>query len=319
MARVNIVIPNYKGRDYLIPCLDSLKEQTFKDMHVIVVDDGSDDDELENALSSYDIELVLKEKNEGFSATVNTGIKLSMDSEYVILLNNDTVVEKDYVEKMVEAMDGRNEIFSAQSKMVSLYNKDKMDSAGDYYCILGWAYNKGKDKSVNNYNKEKKIFSACAGSAIYRVSTLKETGLFDEAHFAYLEDVDIGYRARLMGYKNIYAPKAVCYHAGSGFSGSRHNAFKVKLSSRNNIYLLHKNMNLFWRIVNICPLSLGVLIKYLFFIRKGLGKDYIAGVKEGFALYNKNKDKKVKYAPAVFGRSIIINFWLVISTFGLLG
>lgn len=319
MARVNIVIPNYKGRDYLFSCLDSLKEQTFKDMHVIVVDDGSDDDELENALSSYDIELVLKEKNEGFSATVNTGIRLSMDSEYVILLNNDTVVEKDYVEKMVEAMDGRNEIFSAQSKMVSLYNKDKMDSAGDYYCILGWAYNKGKDKSVNNYNKEKKIFSACAGSAIYRVSILKETGLFDEAHFAYLEDVDIGYRARLMGYKNIYAPKAVCYHAGSGFSGSRHNAFKVKLSSRNNIYLLHKNMNLFWRIVNICPLSLGVLIKYLFFIRKGLGKDYITGVKEGFALYNKNKDKKVKYAPAVFGRSIIINFWLVISTFGLLG
>ena len=319
MARVNIVIPNYKGRDYLFSCLDSLKEQTFKDMHVIVVDDGSNDDELENALSSYDIELVLKEKNEGFSATVNAGINLSMDSEYVILLNNDTVVEKDYVEKMVEAMDGRNEIFSAQSKMVSLYNKDKMDSAGDYYCILGWAYNKGKDKSVNNYNKEKKIFSACAGSAIYRVSILKETGLFDEAHFAYLEDVDIGYRARLMGYKNIYAPKAVCYHAGSGFSGSRHNAFKVKLSSRNNIYLLHKNMNLFWRIVNICPLSLGVLIKYLFFIRKGLGKDYITGVKEGFALYNKNKDKKVKYAPAVFGRSIIINFWLVISTFGLLG
>jgi GT2 family glycosyltransferase len=288
-------------------------------MHVIVVDDGSNDDELENALSSYDIELVLKEKNEGFSATVNAGIRLSMDSEYVILLNNDTVVEKDYVEKMVEAMDGRNEIFSAQSKMVSLYNKDKMDSAGDYYCILGWAYNKGKDKSVNNYNKEKKIFSACAGSAIYRVSTLKETGLFDEAHFAYLEDVDIGYRARLMGYKNIYAPKAVCYHAGSGFSGSRHNAFKVKLSSRNNIYLLHKNMNLFWRIVNICPLSLGVLIKYLFFIRKGLGKEYIAGVKEGFALYDKNKGKRVKYAPAVFGRSIIINFWLVISTFGLLG
>ena len=319
MARVNIVIPNYKGRDYLFSCLDSLKEQTFKDMHVIVVDDGSNDDELENALSSYDIELVLKEKNEGFSATVNAGIKLSMDSEYVILLNNDTVVEKDYVEKMVEAMDGRNEIFSAQSKMVSLYNKDKMDSAGDYYCILGWAYNKGKDKSVNNYNKEKKIFSACAGSAIYRVSTLNETGLFDEAHFAYLEDVDIGYRARLMGYKNIYAPKAVCYHAGSGFSGSRHNAFKVKLSSRNNIYLLHKNMNLFWRIVNICPLSLGVLIKYLFFIRKGLGKEYIAGVKEGFALYDKNKDKRVKYTPAVLGRSIIINFWLVISTFGLLG
>ena len=81
MARVNIVIPNYKGRDYLIPCLDSLKEQTFKDMHVIVVDDGSNDAELENALSSYDIELVLKEKNEGFSATVNAGIRLPWISE----------------------------------------------------------------------------------------------------------------------------------------------------------------------------------------------------------------------------------------------
>ena len=78
-------------------------------------------------------------------------------------------------------------------------------------------------------------------------------------------------------------------------------------------------MNLFWRIMNICPLTLGVIIKYLFFVRKGLGKDYMAGVKEGFALYKKNKDKKVKYDLATFGRSILINIWLVFSTFGLLG
>ncbi len=86
---------------------------------------------------------------------------------------------------------------------------------------------------------------------MYRVEYLKETGLFDEAHFAYLEDVDIGYRARIAGYWNVTEPGAVVYHAGSGSTGSRYNTFKIRHSSRNNVYLIYKNMPLLQLLLNL--------------------------------------------------------------------
>lgn len=96
-------------------------------------------------------------------------------------------------------------------------------------------------------------------------------GYFDENHFAYLEDIDIGYRARIFGYQNGYCPDAIVYHAGSGASGSRYNAFKVDLSSRNSIYLIYKNMPLLQLILNLPFLLLGFLVKTLFFIKRDLG------------------------------------------------
>ena len=101
--------------------------------------------------------------------------------------------------------------------------------------------------------------------------------------FAYLEDIDVGYRAKIYGYKNIYCPTALVYHVGSGTSGSKYNSFKVKLSARNNIYLNYKNMPFLQLILNFIPLFLGCVVKYLFFMHKGFGKDYACGIKEGLS------------------------------------
>ena len=109
---------------------------------------------------------------------------------------------------------------------------------------------------------------------MYRKDYLERTGLFDEAHFAYLEDVDLGYRARIAGFYNVMEPAAVVYHAGSGFSGSRYNAFKISHSSRNNVYLIYKNMPLFQLVLNAPFLLAGFGIKILFFARKGFGGIY---------------------------------------------
>ena len=132
--------------------------------------------------------------------------------------------------------------FSMEAKMIQMREPEKLDGAGDYYCLLGWAFARGKDQPVEKYQKCDRIFSACAGAAIYRKELLEKIGLFDEAHFAYLEDVDVGYRANLYGYRNLFAPDAAVYHAGSAVSGSRHNPFKVELTARNNLYLIYKNM-----------------------------------------------------------------------------
>jgi GT2 family glycosyltransferase len=130
-----------------------------------------------------------------------------------------------------------------------MYDPTRLDDAGDYYCALGWAFARGKGESSELYDREETVFACCGAAAIYRRDVLEKIGLFDERHFAYLEDMDIGYRAQIHGYVNRYIPSAVVYHAGSGTSGSRHNAFKVRLSARNSVWLVRKNMPLWQRIV----------------------------------------------------------------------
>ena len=129
--------------------------------------------------------------------------------------------------------------------MIRYSERDKIDDAGDEYTILGWAYKRGDGATVNKYNKSERVFSSCAGAAIYRRKLFEEIGYFDEAFFAYMEDVDISYRANIHGYKNIYCRDALVYHIGSATSGSKYNNFKVRLAARNNIYVILKNMPFF--------------------------------------------------------------------------
>ena len=111
--------------------------------------------------------------------------------------------------------------------------------------------------------------------------------------------MDIGYRAQIFGLKNVTEPAAVVYHAGSGSTGSRYNAFKVTHSSRNNIYLIYKNMPLLQIILNLPFLVAGFLVKFLFFAVKGMGKEYAAGIKNGFSISMKNKKVpfRMKHLP----------------------
>ena len=182
----------------------------------------------------------------------------------MILLNNDTVIRENYVGYLLRAIKNAPDIFSVEPKMIQYHDQSRIDSAGTYYNALGWAFAYGKDKSVEKYNTPRKIFAACAGAAIYRKEVFDKIGLFDEKHFAYLEDIDVGYRARIAGYENRYEPKAEVIHVGSAASGTRYNEFKIKISSRNNVYLLYKNMPFGQKILNSPFLFLGFLTKYMF-------------------------------------------------------
>lgn len=292
MREVSIVIPNYNGKHFLADCLHAVFAQNIENQEVIVVDNGSTDGSLEYLKTFPGVRVIALDKNYGFCRAVNEGIKAS-DSEYVILLNNDTEVAKDFAKELLDAIKSDERIFSCSSKMIQFHDRERMDDAGDYYCALGWAFGRGKGAPVENYEMSSDVFAACAGAAIYRKNILESLGYFDEAHFAYLEDIDIGYRARIYGYRNVYAPKAVVYHVGSGSSGSAHNAFKVRLSSRNNIYLAYKNMPFLQIIVNSPFLLLGHAVKLVFFLKKGLGNEYIQGVKDGFTLCK--REKKVRF------------------------
>lgn len=309
MREVSIVIPNYNGKHFLENCLKAVFAQDIKDQEVIVVDNGSSDGSLEYLQTFPQVRTIVLDRNYGFCKAVNEGIKAA-DSEYVILLNNDTEVNEKFASELLRAVKSDEKIFSCSSKMVQFYDRERMDDAGDYYCALGWAFGRGKNAPVRQYETPAEIFASCAGAAIYRKKMLEELGYFDEEHFAYLEDIDIGYRARIFGYKNVYAPKAVVYHVGSGFSGSAHNAFKVKLSSKNSVYMAYKNMPFLQIILNSPFLFMGFMIKWLFFVKKGLGKEYAAGIRAGISLCKKEKKVRFQWKNLPNYVNIQLELWL---------
>ncbi len=291
---VTIIIPNYNGYAYLADCLEALRPQMNDKVHVLVVDNGSTDESVAYLQGNDDVDTVFLSENTGFCGAVNAGIKAA-NTKYIILLNNDTKVLPGYVNALVQTMEQDDSIFSGSARMLQMHAPDLIDDAGDEYCALGWAFSRGKGKSAAAYDVSTEVFAACGGASIYRREVFEKIGYFDELHFAYLEDIDIGYRARIYGYRNVYVPEAKVLHVGSGFSGSRHNAFKVRLSSRNSILLPWKNMPFIQMVLNAPFLVLGYLTKYIFFVRKGLGKEYRQGISEGFRLCKKpeNRARKV--------------------------
>lgn len=282
MNEVTIVIPNYNGIAYLKDCLASLRQDGLDHpAHIIVVDNGSEDGSPVWIQQHYpEIELIALKKNTGFCKAVNLGIHRSK-TPYVILLNNDTKVKTGFTRALVEAISRSPKIFSVSAKMLDMKQEGLLDNAGDLYCALGWAYARGKGKPAGAYDDPAEIFSACGGAAIYRRSVFAKIGYFDEAHFAYLEDVDMGWRARIFGYRNLYEPRAEVLHAGSAASGSRYNSFKTGLSSANNVYLIGKNMPVVQIILNLPFLLTGFFVKAVFFAAKGMGGIYLAGCFKG--------------------------------------
>lgn len=339
LKKTTVVIPNYNGIRYLEKCLLSLLEieteaQSDFLFDILVVDNGSDDgseqitDRLRERMESEAaksgsgqerdaypaLRQIRFEHNTGFCGAVNAGIR-SAKTPYVLLLNNDTEVRQGFVRKLTEAIEEESRAFSVSAKMLSMKEPDRVDDAGDYYCALGWAFARGKGKAAAAYSKKTEVFAACAGAAIYRRELLLQLGCFDENHFAYLEDIDLAYRARIYGCRNLYCPEAEVLHAGSATTGSAHNPFKVRLSARNSVYLVYKNMPLFQLLLNLPFLAAGHLIKYFYFVKKGLGGDYRRGFWQGILLScsKEGRAHKVKFSVKNVGNYIKIQMALWVN------
>jgi len=236
--------------------------------------------------------LALKE-NTGFCGAVNEGIRRA-DTPYVILLNNDTEVLPEFVEELLAAIKKSDRIFSAGAMMIDYHDRGRIDNAGDYYTAFGWAVARGKGKPLADFNRPCRVFSCCGGAVIYRTGLLREMGPFDERHFAYLEDVDMGYRAKIHGYINCYAPGARVYHVGSATTGTRYNEKKVFLAARNSMYLIYKNMPFLQLLINLPLILSGILIKSLFFLKKGFAGEYLKGI--GAGITGCRACKKVRFS-----------------------
>jgi GT2 family glycosyltransferase len=233
--RVSVIIPSWNGAVLLASALESLNRQTFVDFEVVVVDNGSSDGTVEMLGRAHPAaRLVELGENRGFAAAVNSGISAAL-GDIIVLMNNDTEAEPGWLEALVRAIDESPRAGSIASRMLAFSDPGRIDSAGVQFGLYASQIGEGAPDGAW-FDEPREVFAACAGAAAYRRRALDEVGGFDERYFAYFEDVDIGARLQLAGWRCMYAPGAVIRHHGSATS-NRVPGRKFYLLMRNSLIL----------------------------------------------------------------------------------
>lgn len=237
--RVSIIIPTWNGRHHLDSCLSSLRNQTFTDFETILVDNNSSDGSQEYVKAAYpEVRLLELEENKGFTGGCNAGLEVSL-GEYIVLLNNDTETEASWLSVLVEAFDQNPEAGILATRIMLYDRRDRFHSAGDSYSIDGIPENRGVwQDDLGQFDEEEEVFSACGAAAAYRRSMIEEIGFLDDDFYFSCEDVDMGWRAHLAGWKVVYLPRAVVYHKLKATGGSVTGSY---YDGRNFLYLIWKN------------------------------------------------------------------------------
>lgn len=245
---VTVIIVNWNGCDYLGETLSLLSQQSLAPTRILVVDNGSTDGSANQIQHLPDVEVVFTGSNLGFAKANNLALR-ECDTEFVALLNPDAFPNSDWLEKLMAAARLYPGVDSFGSRLMIHGKEDILDGIGDVYHLSGLIWRDGHGRAINAGDAiPKDIFSACAGAALYRRDTFLEVGGFDEDYFCYVEDVDLGFRLRLAGYRSMYIPDSVVYHVGSASTGGQHSDFAVYHGHRNLVWTFVKNMPgiLFW-------------------------------------------------------------------------
>ncbi len=210
-SKVSVIVLNWNGIHYTVPCIESLKKQSYKDFELIVVDNGSTkDDSVETLKKIKGIKLVLNSSNLGFAGGNNSGVKAASATKYIALLNNDAVVPNNWLKEMVAAMDSNPELGEAMSKVYNKYS-EKDYHFGSYGTTTHLLFITLYDFEVSEKNYVP-IFSSSGGAMIYRRELVELP--FDSDYFIYHEDSYLGWLLRLKGYNVGVVPKAIVYHEG---------------------------------------------------------------------------------------------------------
>jgi len=204
---VSIIIVNYNGKKFLEDCFDTLQKITYSNFEIILIDNNSTDNSIEFIKNKYPSTIIIKlEKNYGFAYPNNIGAK-NAKGDFLLFLNNDTKVHPDFISEMVNVLEKDPKIAISQSML--LKPNGDIDSSGDFIDSYGSAYS-SKEK-INNIRE---ILSARGASMMIRKEVFNKLKGFDEKFFVSFEDVDLGWRAWIYGYKVVVIPNSIVYHIG---------------------------------------------------------------------------------------------------------
>lgn len=227
--------------EWLPACLDGLSNQSMSDLEVIVVDNGSGDGSVSFIRDHFPAVIIISfEKNAGFAAAVNAGISKAR-GEFIVLLNNDCIPEREWLDTLCHVIENAPaDIGSLASLMTRIDDPSITDDAGDFFDWHGFAFKRGQGEPSSQWTEIEEVFSACAGAALYRRPFLEKTGGFDERFVSYLEDIDIGMRGNLFGFRCLFVPSARVRHKGHGSSIPP--AVYAYHATKNRVMILLKNI-----------------------------------------------------------------------------
>lgn len=247
-APVTVVIVNWNGGMMLDECIACLLCQTLLPSRILVIDNGSTDGSAERIQQTPGIEVRLTGSNHGFAKANNLALQ-ECDTEFVALINPDAFPDENWLECLIGAASRHPDVAAFGSRQMMHGTSNLLDGVGDVYHFSGLIWRDGHGRVYSQADDvEGEIFSPCAGAALYRRDALLKVGGFDEDYFCYVEDVDLGFRLRLAGYKSMYVASSVVHHVGSATSGGKHSDFAVYHGHRNLVWAFVKNMPgaLFW-------------------------------------------------------------------------
>lgn len=246
---VSFIIVNYNGIQHLKECFETLKKLEYpkEKIEYILVDNGSTDGSVQFMEKNYPyVNIIKNDSNEGFAKPNNDAAKIAT-GDYLALINNDMKLDKDWLNDMFKSLDdcGNDDRYVCVGSKILNWNGTKLDFAGGSINFAGYGYQfdyaMDIEEANKKYNEDNDILFACGGSLLIDRKVFLEIGGFDEDYFAYYEDVDLGWRLWILGYKVKFCSKAKCYHKHNGTS-KKFNTHKMKtLFERNALYTIYKN------------------------------------------------------------------------------
>lgn len=249
---VSVIILNYNGGDFLKRCVESVINTEYENFEIILVDNCSTDGSLEDVISQFGhdakLHVVKNSLNLGFAEGNNIGLRHAKGA-YIVLLNNDTEVEKDWLKEAIKVAGSDEKIAIVQSKLFFLHDRETLESAGSYIDRCGFGFERGFVKSKDLYKSVDEVFYANGAAVTIKRSTIEKTNynrifsIFDPDYFFAYEDVDLCWRMKLAGYKTVVAPNSIVYHQRSKTT-SRAKEKLVFHHCKNRVMTLIKNYSL---------------------------------------------------------------------------
>lgn len=312
--KVAIIIPNHNGKKYLEDLFGSLKTLDYPEdsWKLIFIDDVSTDDSFEEAQKLFpQAHFIKNKKNMGFTGTNNIGAQWAIENnfDYILLLNQDTIISSNLLNVLTETMESDKKIACVQPKILLHPEIDKFNNTGNRIHFLGFGYGDSSGvKDIGQFNEPRTV-NYCSGSCVMiRLDIVKQVGLFDNEMFFDLEDLDLGWKMTLMGYKNIYQPKAFIYHKYK-FSENKNRFYHTE---KNRFIVLLKNYKtktLLLMLPMLLIMELGLML--FAFKNKWLSvklKSYMFFFKPGAWKYIKSKKSEVNAIRKIDDKTILKSF-----------
>lgn len=271
--RVSAVVVNWNGGTMLDECLESLFQQTWTNLEVVLVDNASKDGSADRAAARWGDRLVVvrNEKNEGFARGNNLGFQRAT-GEWLFLLNNDAIAAPDAVAELMQFVRGRDDVGALACRIHRREEPNVFDSAGLLIYPDGVGRPRGwQEKDLGQYDRADQVVAPHGCACAYRRTMLDDTGGFDEIYFCYLEDLDLGMRAQLAGWKCWYVPTSRVLHHKSATAGN-YSKFKAYHVERNRV----------WNAVKLLPRFI-LVTSPLFSLNRYLMQFYAAKTHSGLS------------------------------------